>query len=359
LANYLEKRVMNPITRLLLLCIAVICFLPVPLLAAADSFAAGDSIRVEVEREKRFTQRALEDLVAFRNFAEEDISQLERQLSAITPLEPSRRDQDISDLVDWYYRYYDWLTGEEEAAESDLARLSAPGALPGMGELHFKSMADKVTELSRQLDEKVKGYQAEGNRLAAILDRRRLLQAQFSDLEAQLAWLARGESEKSRRPHKKVVKDERQLRAEIRVVQTELLSLPDVDEDILKHFVVLSEQGRWEGEWLALSVEEYDALHEVALILPDGDIGDMVKACRRLIRTYNRGLGRLTRMGGELDRKYSRLSPAGTIREMDRSRDLNDLYDRLRQRYNDRKEELKVRIGAWEAEVAELKSLQR
>src|SRR6266540_2522496 len=180
---------MQPTTRLILLCMAAIFFLPVSFVAGADRFAAGGGNGVVVEREKRFLQRALDDLVVSRKLAEEDISGLERQKAALTPLEPSRREDDLSDLLDWYYRYYDWLMGEEGEAESELVHLSAPGAIAEMRVGRFGEMADKGTELARELNEKVKGYGAERKRLAAILDRRRLLQAQFSELEAQLARL--------------------------------------------------------------------------------------------------------------------------------------------------------------------------
>lgn len=350
---------MIPTIRLLLLGIAIILSLPAPVLAGAERSAPRDAKRVEVARERRFTERVLDDLAASRKVAEEEIGELERQRAAIALLESSQREADLSDLLDWYYRYYDWLTSEEEAAESDLARLSAPGALPGMGEMRYRSMADKVMGLSQQLNEKVKGYLAERDRLASIIDRRRLLQEQFRELEAQLERLARGESGESRRPPKRGKRDEKQLRADIRVVQTELISLPDIDEDILKHFTVLIEQGQWEGEWLAQSVGEYDALHEVDSLLPDGDRGSLAKAYGRLIRTYTRGIGRLSRMGNELDRKSSRLSPAGTIRGLDRGRELSELYDRLRHRFDSRTEELKVRVGAIEAELSELRSQQR
>jgi hypothetical protein len=346
-------------SRLLLLCIAVIFSLPAPLLAGAERSAAREVKRVEVARERRFTERILGDLVTFRKLAEEDISELERQRSAIALLEIPQRESDLSDLLNWYYRYYEWLMGEEETAESDLARLSAPGALPGFGEMHFRSMADMVTGLSQQLSERVKGYLAERNRLAEIIDRRRLLQEQFRDLEEQLASLARGESEPSHRPSKRGKKIEKQLRADVRVVQTELLSLPDIDEGILKHLTVLIDQGQWEVEWLALSVQEYNALDEVYSLLPAGDHAALAKAYGRLIRTYNKGIDRLSRMSSELARKSSRLSPTGTIRDLDRSRDLSDLYDRLRHRSDTRKEELKIWIGACEAEAAELKSLRR
>jgi hypothetical protein len=340
----------------MLLCLAVI--LSLPSAARADS-AAGGAERAAVERQKRFMQRALDDLAAYRQSAEEDIGELERQRSAIALLEPSQRERDLDDVLDWYYRYYDWLTGEEEAAEGDLARLSAPGADAGMGVGNFREMADKAALLAKELNERVKGYTADRDRLAVVLDRRRQLQDQFRELEADLARLGRGESEslRSEKGRKRGKRDAAQIRADIRVVQTELLTLPDIDEDILKHYTVLIEQGEWEGKWLTLAMEEYDALGEVAALLP-GDVDQLVPAYRRLIRAYNKGIRRLAAMGSELDRKGSRLSAAGTIREMDRTRDLTDLYDRLRHRFDRRRQALKVQVGACEAELAEIRSLQ-
>lgn len=328
--------------------------------AAGAGRAAGKG--AAVEREKRFLQRVLDDLRGSRRLAEEDIGELERQRDAITLLESPRREEDFQDLLDWYYRYLDWLMEQEDEIDGELARLSAgPVSFEEFRAGRYGAMAKRTEELAEELREKVRGYGTEEKRLAGILDRRRLLQAQFTDLEEQLALIEKRPVE-TRRP----LSDEdrmavKRLRLEVRVVQTELLSLPAIDEDILKHYAVMIERGRWEGDWLALKAEEYEALQEVALLLPRAaprDANAIAEAYRRLIRTYERGVGRLGRMIDELDRKRSRVSPAGTLREMDRSRELADLYQRLRDRYDDRIRQLKVQIGASQAELAELLSGQ-
>lgn len=79
-------------------------------------------------------------------------------------------------------------------------------------------------------------------------------------------------------------------------------------------------------------------------------------AYERTKRMYERQVTRINRKLDELDRKMSRVSPAGTLREMDRSRELSDFYDGLRIRYNDRISRLNIQIGAYEAESADILS---
>lgn len=325
-------------------------------LAASDGPVAGKARAVE--REKRFLQRVLDDLRNTRKLAEEDIGELERQTDAITILESPRREEDFQNLLGWYYRYLDWLLEQEDEIDGELARLSAGSV--SFGEFRagrYGAMAKRTEELAEELNEKVRGYDAEGKRLAGILDRRRLLRAQFSELEEQLALIDKRHAETRRPLSDEEMMVAKRLRLEVRVVQTELFSLPDIDEDILKHYAVMIERGRWEGDRLALKADEYEALGEVAALLPRAASRDaeiITEAYRRLIRTYERGIGRLGRMMDELDRKSSRVSPAGTLREMDRSRELADFYQRLRERYDERIRQLKVQIGACQAELAEL-----
>lgn len=350
-------------TRFIPICMIALLFLAhqfaradaLPERPAATAGRAGGKERT-LERERRFLQRTLDDLRLERKLAEGDIGELERQTDAITLLESPRREEDFRDLLDWYYRYLDWLGEQEDEFDWELTELSA--SPPAGGEQWARrlgAMAEKERELAEELGEKVRGYSAEQNRLAGIIDRRRLLQAQFADLGERLALLGKRLSDRQRPPSEMEKEEAARLRIDVRVVQSELLSLPDLDEDILKHYAVMIERARWEGDWLALKGEEYEALRSVAALLPREGAA-VAEAYRRLIRTCEGGIRRLGRMIDEIDRKRSRLSPAGTLRAMDRSRELAGLYDRLQGRFDDRIRQLKVQIGAYEAELAEIAS---
>ncbi len=329
-------------TRYVTLCLVAIFLLHVPFAAAADRVAGGGK-RVVVEREKRFLQQALNEVEASSKLVQEDISELERRIDAINILEPGRDDA-LQDLLDWNNRYRDWIAGKQEEIEADLALFSAPDAVKETSVGRFDEMAATTKELAQALRDKVASYIA----------------AQMNDLESSRLRLrdagqVRPLSEKERR-------EEEHLRRKIQQLQTELATLPNIETDLLLHYAVLAEQGGWEGEWLNLKVEEYLALFEAAALLPGGaarNTGPLVKAYQRVIRTYQGEISRLAKMNDQLDRKRSRVNPTGTLGELERSRDLTDLYDRVRQRYDRRTRELKVLIGAWEAELNELLSLQQ
>jgi hypothetical protein len=139
------------------------------------------------------------------------------------------------------------------------------------------------------------------------------------------------------------------------VVQNELVFLPLVDEDLLKHYAVLVERGEAELDWLALKRDEYEALRDAAAavgLTPRRDAPVMEAAYRRLIRLAESGIKRLSRKSDELARKRSRGMPAGSLKEVERSRELADFYERLQGRYHDETRRLRLLIGAYEADLA-------
>jgi hypothetical protein len=343
--------------RLITFCIVAIFLLPGHFVAAADHANVGK--RIVVEREKRFLQQALDEIEASRKLAQEDVSELERQVGAINILQPGR-EAALQDLLDWNHRYYDWLAGEQGEIEADLAGLSTPGAAKKTYVGRFDEMTATAKELALALRDKVAAYTAEERRLAAIIDRRRQLQSQVNDLESHR--LSIRETEQIRGLSDKERREEGRLRRKIGQLQSEMATLPNIETDLLLHYAVLAEQGKWEADWLTLKVAEYQALSEAAAILPSGaarDVSSLMQAYQRIIRTYQGEIRSLAKMNDQLDRKASRVNPTGTLGELERSRDLTDLYDRLRQRCDRRTRDLKVLVGAWEAELSELRSLQR
>jgi hypothetical protein len=330
---------------------------------AADKPPAGRAVETERrgERLKRFLQRTLDDLKESQALAEEDISELEKQVEAITPLESSQREADFQSLMDWYYGYLGWLKEQIEEFDDDLTQFSS-STLSDNEEwgTRFEEMINMQKGLNRDLQGKVKQFSAEEKRLAGILERRHLLQSQFNDLQDRLARIEKKADREHPLSEKEKEKTDR-IRIDVNVVQTELLSLPQVDEDLLKHYAVMVERGKWGNEWLALKIEEYEALHGVAALLshyPSRSSTEFESAFRRVTRMYEGGISRLNRKIDELDRRQSRVTPAGSLREMDRSRELTDFYDRLRIRYNDRISRVKIQIGAYESESAEVRSVK-
>jgi chromosome segregation ATPase len=333
-----------------------------PAAAATAKPQTGRSMDKEqrVERVKRFLQRTVEDLNLSRQLVEEDIDELEKQIDAIPPLEPLQREADLLSLLDTSYSYLDWLKDRIDEFEEDLGELSAE-TLPGSEFLgnSFAEMAAMLKEQEKVLQDKVSRFREEEKRLACILERRRLLQSQFNELQAQLARMEQELADREHKPAEEEKARAERIRIDLGVVQTELLSLPQVDEDILKHYAVLIERGRWSAESLTLKVNEYGMLREVAPFLPrepTPSAAEMEGAFQRAVRGYEKEINLLNRKIDELERMRSRITPAGTLRELDRSRELADFYERLQIRYNDLINRIRIRIGAWQAESAEVRS---
>ncbi len=335
-----------------------------PAAAAAANPSAGRAGEKEkrVERLRRFLQRTTDDLNDTQKLASEDIDDLEKQVDAIALLESSQREADFQGLLDWYNGYLDWLREQNAGFEADLARLSAARLQESqqMGE-RFAEIVNAQKDMEKDMGERVARFSAEEKRLAGILERRRLLQAEFNDLQERLAHIERKGADQNKPLSEKEKATAERLRVDVTVVQTEFLSLPQVDEDLLKHYAVMTERARWASEWLAMKIDEYDTLRDVAVLVPGDALSlatDIQAAYDRTKRMYERQVNRLNRKLDELDRKRSRVSPAGTLREMDRSRELGDFYDRLRTRYNERINRLKIQIGAYEAESADILSFR-
>ena len=342
-------------------CVAL-CMIALLVCACTAGTAAGASggKGAVVEREKRFLRQALDDLAASQRLALEDVDELSRQRDAINLLEPDRGDA-LRDLLEWNNRYLEWLTGEEAELEGELARLSAPRAAGERRLGNFDEMVTTTQALAQELGAKVAAFDEVRNALAAIINRQRLLQAEIADLGGRVARLRSGESDPAR-PSEKERREEAHLTRKIRTVQSELATLPNVDPEVLGYYAVLGEQGRWQGEWLAFKIGEYKTFGELAELTPHdapGDLDALAQAYQRLNRSCRREAGLLARKIDELDRKRTRVTPTGTPGELDRARNLKDLYERLRQRYDSRIRELKVLAGTCDAEVSELRSLQR
>lgn len=324
----------------------------------------GDTAEEERSREseKRFIIRTLDDLKGSLSLAEEEIKELGKEIDAITPLESFQREKDFTNLLDWYHDYDDWLTREIGDFEDDLALLSAgPAQGDGRWKRRYNDMLKKQDALAGELEKKVKRFDAEEKRLAGIIERRRELRERFGDLEDRLARIEErlGELPASTPERRDSERKAEKFRAEIRVVQNELLSLPLVDEDLLKHYAVLVERGRGEIDWLSLKRDEYEAIRDLAAVTGRAsrrNVAAIEAAYRQALRVFESEINRLSRKMDELDRKRSRVTPAGSLKELARSRELVDFYERLQGRYDKESRRLRVLIGACDAELAEVLS---
>lgn len=311
-----------------------------------------------IERQKRFALRTVDGLKMTYAQTEEDIGELARAIAAITILESSVRERDLHGLMDWYYDYADWLNSEIGEFDADYAQLSAGRLLAGAEwQDRFGAMVQKRKELLQKLMERNKGYEAEQKRLAGILERRRELEGRFNELEFLLARTEeklKGMERTSPDRAEHELKGER-LRGEVNIVQTELLSLPTIDKEILNHYAVMIERGRGAGEMLSMNIVEYEALWEVAgatELGPARRAAAMQAPYERAIRSYETEISRVTRKIDEFDRSRSQVTPTGSLRELDRSAELADYYLVMKQRYQGEQQRLKTLVSDYRYELS-------
>ena len=321
----------------------------------ADPREARSSRRAqqELERDRRLMAQLLDDLAVAAARTQEEIVALERRIDAILPLESPRRETGLRELAAIYQQHLDRLELARAAVEDDLVM---PADLqPAAAALadRYENLATVDRQAAGRLKAWVKGVDRELQRLTQLVDRKQYLADHLADLDARLVGIEERLAGNGKTEGKRAT-DERkrdELRRRVVIVQDELRSLSDVDEGLLKHYVVLIEWGGLEREWLARDAERADALR--GAVAAGGTKADTSRRIRAVIRLCESQIEGLRRARNELDRRQEQVSPAGSLRDLDRSRELADLYGRFADRYEREIVRLQVRIGALEAERSE------
>jgi hypothetical protein len=315
---------------------------------------------LQTERERRAVERLLDDLRALAAAVDGEIGEMDRRIDAILPLESPRREADLRDLVFLYRDYRDRLGAVMAEAEADLVYpLDPRHPAARIGERYreavrvARSFGEAIQDTARELDRELQ-------RLNRLLDRKRFLAEQIAVLEERLARIEERLAERELAGRKEDERRRGEIRVRVRHLQNELLALADVDEGLLKHYAVLVEHGRLEAEWLALAAERFERVLRIGPLPAAAErTAVAVARYREMIRFCEGEIDRLRRHRESLDRREERISTAGTLRELDRSRELAELYERLAVRYEREIGRLRVRAGAYEAELAELLSRER
>lgn len=342
-----------------------ICLLPglSGLAAAAEKRDAGRETgqrlterNKRLEREKRLSLRSLEDVRFLLALAGSEQSKLSREIDTITLLTLPDRETDLRNMMELFEGYADWLQEHADELDADLSVLSSgsttpdgqwPGRLLAMS-TGFKTFQGRLAIMAGQFDE-------EGRRMAALVDRRRLLLGKLAALEEQLA----GKAGKSvaQRGEMRNRSDIARLRTRLEVVQNELSALAPVNEDALKHYFTVGERARSEADWMAAKSEEYEFLADTSHVLTGATAHHrpaVEASISRLRRVTERVVNRLKKRIDTIDRARSRVPPSGTLQELQRSSELRDLYLDQKQRYEQYINRLKIQAGALEADLGEL-----
>lgn len=322
-----------------------------PVFAAETSGAAVERQERAAGRQERFVGRVVDDLTYDRKQVAGEVHHFDRELERVLPLESPER-KDFYRRVGDRYREYGERVGEAAAHVGEISvacRERETGCARPLGQALTK-LRERNAALEVRLQEVERTAEKEADRIIRIIERRAAVREVLRDLQERLDALELRHREGERRDDER---ERKRLRKEIELRQLDLLSLPEASEDLLRHYRVAAERLRGEMEWLEVKREEYEALAEAAGAL--GGAGRNLKeeaaALRTLTTFYEHAALRLQRKVDSLDRKESDLSPAGTLRELDRSRELSEAYDSLRERYGDQINRYRQRAGDYAAEL--------
>jgi chromosome segregation ATPase len=323
-----------------------LCILLLILTCCCGAAVASDA-RHDLERETRALGRLLTDLRLSLAQAEEESAALERAAAAVTPLEPAQREQDIESLQEWYADYTGWLQGSIAGHEADLALLQTGKDPLGRAADGYRQAARTSRELGKELASLEKEFRQEQKRLTRALERRDLLENRLRSLREELAGLGEEQRGKTSRKSEK-------LKATLTTLQNELLTLPRVDTALLKHYFVLAERCRGTGELLGQQAALFEA------VAGSGGIGGRgrksserdTEAYQRVLDSIEAQQARLKDRLAGLDRRSARVTPSGTLGEIERSAELLAYYEELRQWVAERLARLELLINDYRLELS-------
>jgi hypothetical protein len=320
---------------------------------SSSKAAAYDAEKKKTAREKAFLLRAVEEQDRTLTLVMETTALLEKQADAVESLETDRRRRDLKDLLDWYYAYTGWVGGMAAESEADLAEhLSRPSAGAGW-ETRYEGMAKGYRRLTEDLSGKIRALEAEQSKVEArikklkpaVLERRILVDKEELELSKELRPTYRYNPYDSREAVYRDLTDD-----EVGQFQRELKML----EEYQKHYEVVTELGRYELGWLSIKAGESAVLQGVAQALVDDSPGAMRNAYREAIRTYDADVTALNRKVDVLQSKITGITRTGTLKTLDRLKDLTDYYENMKSRYERQAEWLKGQIGGFQADLVEL-----
>ncbi len=335
----------------------VLFFMPIHASQGADRAQRSDAsepAKKWIARERQFLYRAVEELNRSQEYVKDTMSGLEKQIDAIELLEPSRREKDLRDLLDWYQTYADWLKSNTDDFEADLSRAYSEEPLRRTGPDRYAGMTSGYTRWGSQLGEQTA-------RLEKVNDR---IEQRIAGLRRALEYIDSAAFREEKDRDKKQRQNDRDRRNDDLYEQYKYLTDVDIIKmqqelrnlgDQQKHLAILIELGRMELSWLALKADDSAALSTVARAINSDAPAPIEEACSRVIKAYESDIAYLKRKVEDMDRMHARIAPTGTLRTLDRNEELAGYYDRMKSRYEHHISWLKEQIGAYRADVIELR----
>jgi hypothetical protein len=316
------------------------------------------------EQAQRLAWRLAEEVRFSIEVAERERDIVDRKLDAVLPLDAPQRGDDLRQLVAWYDDYLRRLNDLGTEVEREYGRLAAGGEV--RREL-LKSCGQQLVqehrELSKALQASVQLFRREEARLRQLIARRQTIDHRHAQLVDQL----QGVENRLRDPQRAAsrqddLREASQLRDLISAVRQEMLVTPVVREDALAHYEGIIIQAEAEQEWLAMKQREFSSL-EALLDLPEGEgrkfMARLERRFRQLILVLENEVADLNRKIDLLDAQRAAVVPFGTLRELDKARELWNSYIEQKRKFEDQIKRSKQQIGALEAELSQLQTLLR
>jgi len=335
-------------------------------LPAEDERIARDVRRRRVLREQAERQawRLGEEIRFSQQVAQRERDIVDRKLDVVLPLDAPQRGDDLRGLVIWYDDYLQRLRDLERQVDGEYGRLTAGGEVKRET---LKSFGQQLVaghrELDKGLQETITLFKREEGRLRHLIARRLLIDQRHAQLVDQLQVL----ENRLRDPQRSGSwsEDQReasQVRDLISHVRQEMLVTPVVREDTLAHYEGIIIQAQAERDWLQMKQREFQSL-EALLAMPEGEgrkfMTRLEGRFRQLVMVYEKEITDLRRNIDQLDEQRQAVVPFGSLRELDKARELWDSYYERKRKYEEQIKRAKQQIGALEAELSQLQTLLR
>jgi hypothetical protein len=343
----------SPKLQVLVLFVALLLLsLSIAIAADAPEARVQELAKKRVERRKAFLLRSTNELGETLAFANEIISVLNEQVEAEARMAGGRA-HERQDLLEWYQKYVDWLSWMSAEFDLEVSNFFSEQKASTGWTSRYEDLAKGSRKLAHGLGGMLQKLESEKKKLearmqkinTAVLERRVMVDKDDLEIARELWPSYRDRPYDRSEAIYKDLTDE-----EVLFLRNELRQLGERQ----KYFECVSELEKYEQVWLSLKSEEFEKLHELAIVIGGNDAGRVAYAVRSAIGTYEADRIALRRKSGELDVKNHGISKTGTLKTLERLEELSGYYERMKYRYERHVEWLGFQIGSYEADLVEL-----
>lgn len=313
------------------------------------------------EQAVRIVWRLVEETRASRQTAERERDIIDRKLGSILPLDAPKRGDDLRGMVQWYDEYILRLTEFAGEVDAEHGRLTAGGEVDRDRLRSFgRRLHTETKEMITSLHTSLKLFHEERGRLRQLIAQREIIDSRYSQLQEALRRAEAHQRDPQRwRSRQEDIQEAENIRVVMDRVRLEMLNAPVVREDVLPHYEGIIIQTAAELEWLQLKLREFQSLEALLTLTEDSGRAFMERLVDRFqqqILVSEKAVIDLNKQIDDLDTQRRNVVPFGSLRELDKSRELWDNYLERKRKAEEQIKRYKQLIGAMEADLSELQS---